>query len=323
MKKLTAALLAAAATAVSANAALALDLTCAVPPPDMDPHAVVALRITGQEDGNTIRNLHPVFTLQNGETRDRSVQYQKGWRVEPVTSSNGPAIMWQGYYGPGNHHTVAFVKPNDSTETYREDHYTDKGVLDHKDPFRCWPTGTQPAVANNAPPTVANNAQPTVANNAPVPSNEQVAHNRWDQPNPNREDLQLQREADQSRTRYETAQVDGLPDCGDANVWRVLMKVFSNSVFGHVDESLIRVIQPGQAQSTGIDRNNGAKFCRATLHGNEQAAHEIDAGIIGKHTLSQIAYNINQAEAAGNPQTLRYKIQLNGEGGWVLNVLNN
>jgi hypothetical protein len=89
MKKLTAALLAAAATAVSANAALALDLTCAVPPPDMDPHAVVALRITGQEDGNTIRSLHPVFTLQNGETRDRSVQYQKGWRVEPVTSSNG------------------------------------------------------------------------------------------------------------------------------------------------------------------------------------------------------------------------------------------
>ena len=272
----------------------------------MDPHAGRA-QITGQEDGNTIRNLHPVFTLQNGETRDRSVQYQKGWRVEPVTSSNGPAIMWQGYYRPGNHHTVAFVKPNDLTETYREDHYTDKGVLDHKDPFRCWPTGTQPAVANNAP----------------VPSNEQVAHNRWDQPNPNTEDLQLQRQADQSHTRYENAQVDGLPECGDANVWRVLMKVFSNSVFGHVDESLIRVIQPGQAQSTGIDRNNGAKFCRTTLHGNEQAAHEIDAGIIGKHTLSQIAYNINQAEAAGNPETLRYKIQLNGEGGWVLNVLSN
>jgi hypothetical protein len=34
-------------------------------------------------------------------------------RVEPVNSSSGPAIMWQGYYGPGNHHTVAFVKPND------------------------------------------------------------------------------------------------------------------------------------------------------------------------------------------------------------------
>jgi hypothetical protein len=101
------------------------------------------------------------------------------------------------------------------------------------------------------------------------------------------------------------------------------MKVFSNSALGHVDESLIRIIQPGQAQSTGIDRNNGAKFCRITLHGNEQAAHELDDGIIGKHTLSQIAYNINQAEAAGNPETLRYKIQLNGEGGWVLYVLNN
>ena len=203
MRKLTAALLAATATAVSANAALALDLTCAVPPPDMDPHAVVALRITGQEYAHTIRNLHPVFTLQNGETRDRSVQYQKGWRVEPVNSSSGPAIMWQGYYGPGNHHVVAFVKPNDPNETYREDHYTDKGVLEHKDPFRCWPTGTQP----------------TVAYNAPVPSNEQVAHNRWDH--------------------------------------------------------------------------------------------------------SRIACNINQAEAAGNPQTLRYKIRLNGEGGWVLYVLNN
>ena len=307
MKKLTAALLAATATAVSANAALALDLTCAVPPPDMDPHAVVALRITGQEYAHTIRNLHPVFTLQNGETRDRSVQYQKGWRVEPVNSSSGPAIMWQGYYGPGNHHTVAFVKPNDPNETYREDHYTDRGVLERRDPFRCWPTGTQP----------------TVAHNAPAPSNEQVAHNRWDQPNPKTEDLQLQRQSDQSRTRYENAQVDGLPDCGDANVWRVLMKVFSNSALGHVDESLIRIIQPGQAQSTGIDRNNGAKFCRITLHGNEQAAHELDDGIIGKHTLSQIAYNINQAEAAGNPETLRYKIQLNGEGGWVLYVLNN
>jgi hypothetical protein len=307
MKKLTAALLAATATAVSANAALALDLTCTVPPPDMDPHAVVALRITGQEDGNTVRDLHPVFTLQNGETRDRSVQYQKGWRVEPVNSSSGPAIMWQGYYGPGNHHTVAFVKPNDPNETYREDHYTDKGVPEHKDSFRCWPTGTQPKVASNAP----------------VPTNDQAAPNRWDQPNPNTQDLQLQRQADQSRTRYENAQVDGLPDCGDANVWRVLMKVFSNSALGHVDESLIRVIQPGQAQSIGIGRNNGAKFCRITLRGNEQAAHEIDEGIIGKHTLSQIAYNINQAEAAGNPETLRYKIQLNGEGGWVLYVLNN
>jgi hypothetical protein len=271
----------------------------------MDPHAVVALRITGQEYGNIIHNLHPVFTLQNGETRDRSVQYQKGWRVEPVNSSSGPAIMWQGYYGPGNHHTVAFVKPNDPNETYREDHYTDKGVLEHKDPFRCWPTGTQPAVAYKAP------------------SNEEVARNRWDQPNPDTEDLRLQRQADQSRTRYENAQVDGLPDCGDANVWRMLMKVFSNSALGHVDESLIRIIQPGRAQSTGIDRNNGAKFCRITLRGNEQAAHELDDGIIGKHTLSQIAYNINQAEAAGNPETLRYKIQLNGEGGWVLYVLNN
>lgn len=46
--------------------------------------------------------------------------------------------MWQGYYGPGNHHTVAFVKPNDPNETYREDHYTDKGVLDHKEQFRCY-----------------------------------------------------------------------------------------------------------------------------------------------------------------------------------------
>jgi hypothetical protein len=89
-------------------------------------------------------------------------------------------------------------------------------------------------------------------------------------------------------------------------------------------QPLIRVIQPGQAQSTGIDRNDGAKFCRTTLHGNEQAAHELDDGIIGKHTLSQIVYNINQAEAASNPETLlRYKIQLNGEGGWVLYVLNN
>ena len=306
MKKLTAALLAATATALSANAALALDLTCAVPPPDMDPHAVVALRITGQEFGNTIRNLQPVFTLQNGETRDRSVQYQKGWRVEPVSSSSGPAIMWQGYYGPGNHHTVAFVKPNDPNETYREDHYTDKGVLEHKEPFRCWPTGTKPTVANG-----------------PVPNNEQVAHNRWDQPNPSAEDLQLQHQADQSRTRYENAQIDGLPDCGDANVSRVLMKVFSNSALGHVDESFTRVIQPRQAQGIGIDRNNGAKFCQTTLHGNEQAAHEIEDGIIGKHTLSQFAYNINQAEAAGNPDTLRYKIQLNGEGGWVLYVLNN
>ena len=317
MKKLTAALLAAAATAVSANAALALDLTCAVPPPDMDPHAVVALRITGQENGNTISNLHPVFTLQNGETRDRSVQYQKGWRVEPVSSSSGPAIMWQGYYGPGNHHTVAFVKPNDSTETYREDHYTDKGVLDHKEQFRCWPTGTQPTVAHNAPAPRAD------ATNTPAPSNEQVAHNRWDQPNPSTEDLQLQHQADQSRSRYESAQVDGLPDCGDANVWRVLMKVFSNSVLGHVDESLNQIIQPGQAQGIGMDRNTGAKLCQITLHGNEKAAHDLDAGIIGKHTLSQIAYNLNQAEAAGNPATLRYKIQLNGEGGWVLYVLNN
>src|SRR6516165_6113459 len=100
MKKLTAALLAATATAVSANAALALDLTCAVPPPDMDPHAVVALRITGQEYANTISNLHPVFTLQNGETRDRSVQYQKGWRVESVNSSSGPAIMWRDTMDP-------------------------------------------------------------------------------------------------------------------------------------------------------------------------------------------------------------------------------
>jgi hypothetical protein len=146
----------------------------------MDPHAVVALRIIGQENGNTISNLHPVFTLQNGETRDRSVQYQKGWRVESVNSSSGPAIMWEGYYGPGNHHVVAFIKPNDPNETYREDHYTNKGVLDHKDPFRCRPTGTQP----------------TVAHNAPVPSNEQVAHNRGDQPNPNAE----QRQASQSRT---------------------------------------------------------------------------------------------------------------------------
>jgi hypothetical protein len=307
MKKLTAALLAASATAMSANTAIALDLTCAVPPPDMDPHAVVALRITGEEYGNTIRNLHPVFTLQNGETRDRSVQYQKGWRVEPVSSSSGPSIMWQGYYGPGNHHTVAFVKPNDPNETYRENHYTNKGVLDHKEPFRCWPTGTKP----------------TVASNAPAPGNEQVAPNRPDQPNPNTEDLQLQHQADQSRTRYENAQVDGLPDCGDANVWRVLMKVFSNSAVGHVDESFIRVIQPGQAQSIGIDRNNGAKVCRITLHANEQTAHEIDAGIIGKHTMSQIAYNINRAEAAGNPATLRYRIQLNGEGGWVLRVLDN
>jgi hypothetical protein len=306
MKKLAVALLAVTATAVSANAALALDLTCAVPPPDMDPHAVVALRITGQEYGNTIRNLQPVFTLQNGETRDRSVQYQKGWRVEPVYSSSGPATMWQGYYGPGNHHVVAFVKPNDPNETYREDHYTDKGVVDHKDAFRCWPTGTKP----------------TVASDAPVPTNEQDAHNRWDQPNPKTQDLQLQRQADQSRTRYENAQVDGLPDCGDANVWRVLMKVFSNSLLGHVDEGFMRIIQPGQAQSVGIDRNNGAKFCRITLHGDERAAHEIEEGIFGKHPLSQIAYNINQAEAAGNPQTLRYKIQLNGEGGWVLYVLN-
>jgi hypothetical protein len=69
--------------------------------------------------------------------------------------------------GPGNHHVVAFVKPNDPNETYREDHYTNKGVLDHKDPFRCWPTGTQPTVAYNAP-----------------------------EPNPNSED----RQADQSRT---------------------------------------------------------------------------------------------------------------------------
>jgi hypothetical protein len=304
MKKLAAALLAAAATIVSANAALALDLTCAVPPPDMDPYAVVALRITGEEYGNTIRNLHPVYTLQNGETRDRSVQYQKGWRVEPVTSSNGSAIMWQGYYGPGNHHTVAFVKPNDPNETYREDHYTDKGLIEHKDAFRCWPTGTKPIIAN-----------------ASVPSNEQVVRDRW--PSPNTEDLQLQRQADQSRTRYENAQIDGLPDCGDASASRVLMKVFSNSVLGHVDESFIRVIEPRHAQSIGIDRNNGAKFCRITLHGNEQAAHEIEDGIIGKHTLSQVAYNINQAEAAGNPDTLRYKIQLNGEGGWVLYVLNN
>src|ERR1700752_5355476 len=109
MKKLTATLLAAVATAVSANAALGLDLTCVVPPPDTDPHAVVALRITGEEYGNTIRNFQPVFTLQNDETRDRSVKYRKGWRVEPVNSSSGRAVMWQGYYGPGNHHTVAFV----------------------------------------------------------------------------------------------------------------------------------------------------------------------------------------------------------------------
>jgi len=178
-------------------------------------------------------------------------------------------------------------------------------VLEHKDRFRCWPTGTKA----------------TVADNAPVQSNEQVAQNRWDQPNPKTEDIQQQRQADQSRTRYENAQVDGLPDCGDANVGRVLMKVFSNSTLGHVDESFIRVIQLGQARSIGIDRNNGAKFCRVALRANEQAAHEIEDGIIGKHPLSQIAYNINQAEAAGNPQTLRYKIQLNGEGGWVLYVL--
>jgi uncharacterized protein YbjQ (UPF0145 family) len=47
-------------------------------------NAVVALRITGEEYGNTIRNLYPVYTLQNGGTRDRSIQYKKGWRVEPV-----------------------------------------------------------------------------------------------------------------------------------------------------------------------------------------------------------------------------------------------
>jgi hypothetical protein len=98
------------------------------------------------------------------------------------------------------------------------------------------------------------------------------------------------------------------------------MKVFSNSALGHVKP------HPGNSTGSGSehrDRSNGAKFCRVSLHANEQVAHEIDDGIIGKHTLSRIACNINQAEAAGNPQTLRYKIRLNGEGGWVLYVLNN
>jgi hypothetical protein len=309
-KKLTATLLATIAIAVSANAAHALDLTCDVPPPDMDPHAVVALRITGQEFGATIHNLKPVYTLQNGEIRDRSVQYQKGWRVEPVTSSTGPAVMWQGYYGPSNHRVVAFVKPNDSSETYREDHYTDKGVLEHRDRFPCHPAAQ---VTYNAP-------APAPTNNPPV------AHNGWHQynpDNPNPDELRMERQADQSNRRYENAQVDGLPDCGDANVWRVLMKVFSNVTLGHVDESLIKVLQPGTAQGTGIDRNSSAKLCRVVLRANEQVAHELDDGILGYHTMSQIAFEVNQAYNAGNPKVLNFKIQLNGEGGWVLHVTNS
>jgi hypothetical protein len=302
MKKLTAALLAATAIAMTANAANALDLTCEVPPHGMDPHDVVALRITGQEYGNTIVNLHPVFTLQGGETRDRSVQYVKGWRVEPVASSSGPAIMWSGFYGPGNHRVHAFVKPFDPNDTYREDHYTDKGVLEHKDSFRCWPTGSQPAPQSNNPI---------------------VAHNGWDYDHPNADNLREERQADQSNRRYEGARVDGLPDCGDPMVWKVAMKVFSNNAVGHVDESLSRVILPGQAQGISIDRNEGAKTCRVAFRADMDAAKQLDAGLVGRHVLSQIAYNIQQAEAAGNPESIYFRIHLDGEGSWKLQVLNN
>jgi hypothetical protein len=287
------------ATVLACESVQALDLTCNVPPPDMNPNSVTGLRITATDRGdNYFEGLHPVFTLNSGEQRDRSVQYVKGWRIETVRDKAGnPALMRQGYFAgnPGHpvnngHHVNAFITNlNSQRPTYREDHYTKEGVKEQVNSFNCY--YTQQIVTEDHP------RHPNVVD---------------------QDDVELDKHADQSQHRYDRAQDDGLPDCNDAEVFRVAAKVLSTSIFGHVDESMTKVVLPGTAHPYGIDRNSGAKFCQVDLRADEQEAHRIENGMLGPHPLSQLAYSINQQDAAGNPMVLKFKLQLSGEGRWVV-----
>jgi len=300
------------ATVLACESVQALDLTCDVPLPDMDPHAVTGLRITATDHGDYYyENLHPVFTLQNGEDRDRSVQYTRGWRISTVRDSRGnPALMWQGYFAgnPGHpvnngHHVNAFITNLDSQNpTYREDHYTKEGVKEQPQLFSCHYTQTVRA------PTYDPHFRKDEAQQS-QPRNDTY-------PDPDTEHLDNQ--ANKSERRWNRDQEEGLPDCNDPEAFRVAAKVISQSIFGHVDESMTKIVLPGAAHPYGIDRNSGAKFCQVDLKADEQEAHRIENGMFGPHPLSQLAYDINQKYAAGNPMVAKYRIQASGEGRWVV-----
>jgi hypothetical protein len=115
--------------------------------------------------------------------------------------------------------------------------------------------------------------------------------------------------------------MSGNVSCDDPEVLSVALKVHLNATMGHIDNSIVDLMEPDHVQAMGIRNNDGSKICQAHYLCNMDRAKQIEKNLLGQHPLTQFCYHVNQLSEAGNPYTIMFKVAPDGEGGFVVNTL--
>jgi len=107
-----------------------------------------------------------------------------------------------------------------------------------------------------------------------------------------------------------------LPSCSDAAVLRRAFLIGYST-----NRSVVDLVIPIESAPMGADKRFSRKTCRVTYRCAMQKAKEMESGIYGSHPISAACYVINQRAEAGNPPSMEFALEPNGEGGTIITAM--
>jgi hypothetical protein len=112
------------------------------------------------------------------------------------------------------------------------------------------------------------------------------------------------------------------PGCNDRDADFLALKGALNKHLGHIDNSVVDMLEIGEVEPIGVNNIDGSKKCRIIWKCNLNKAKQIEANLIGSHPLTKACYEINKSWDAGDPTSGGFTIRPNGEGGYIVHVDN-